>query len=143
MQRPLAVPGVGFSENFNYLQFGLGSILARFFVAYVFISVFYGAGCLSIYQYLGKRFGERSQKLGSVLFILTRLMASGVRLLIAATGVSVILDLPFMLCIVGFCLLLALVYTGIGGIRSVVWTDCLQALVFLFAGVGALVFSAG
>ena len=135
----LAVPGVGFSENFNYLQFGIGSIIARFFVAYVFVSVFYGAGCLSIYEYLGKRFGVRSQKLGSVLFILTRLMASGVRLLIAATGVSVILDISFVICLVLFCIL-ALVYTGLGGIRSVIWTDCLQALVFITAGVAALVF---
>ncbi|MGB0372384.1 MAG: sodium:solute symporter family transporter [Opitutales bacterium] len=135
----LAVPGVGFSENFNYLQFGLGSILARFFVAYVFIGVFYRAGCVTIYEYLGQRFGGNSQKIGSVLFLITRLMASGVRLLIAASGLSIILGIPLSWSIPGFCIL-AVIYTGAGGIRAVVWTDCIQAVVFIAAGVCALAF---
>lgn len=135
----LAVPGVGFAENFNYLQFGIGSILARFFVASVFISVFYASGCTTIYEYLGKRFGGKSQYAGSVLFILTRLLASGVRLLIAATGLSVILGIPLSISIPAFCLL-ALLYTGAGGIRAVIWTDCIQAIVFVSAGLAALSF---
>ena len=138
----LAVPGIGFSDNFNYLQFLVGSIVARFFVAYIFISKFYGVGCLSIYEFLGKRFGAGSQKLGSVLFILTRLLASGVRLMIAATGVSVILDVSLVLCLFLFSVL-ALLYTSIGGIRSVVWTDCVQVFVFLGAGACALTFLLG
>ncbi|MEM7673364.1 MAG: hypothetical protein AAF212_08495 [Verrucomicrobiota bacterium] len=135
----LAVPGVGFSENFNYLQFGIGSLCARFFVASIFVSVFYNAGCVTIYQYLGQRFGSGSQKIGSVLFLVTRLMASGVRLLIAASGLSIILGIPLSLSIPGFCLL-ALIYTGAGGIRAVIWTDCVQAFVFILAGICALIF---
>ena len=135
----LAVPGVGFSENFNYLQFGLGSIAARFFVAYVFVSIFYNSGCVTIYGYLGQRFGPHSQKAGSVLFLVTRLLASGVRLLIAASGLSIILGIPLSVSIPGFCVL-ALIYTGAGGIRAVVWTDCIQALVFISAGIFAALF---
>ena len=133
----LAVPGVGFGENMTYLQFGIGSIMARFFVAAVFIGAFYNAGCMSIYEFLGKRFGPRSQYAGSLLFLVTRLMASGVRLLIAAKGLSIIFGLPLHWVIIAFTLL-TVIYTGYGGIKAVIWTDCVQALVFIAAGVGAL-----
>lgn len=132
----LAVPGVGFGENMTYLQFGIGSIAARFFVAAVFIGAFYNAGCMSIYEFLGKRFGPRSQYAGSLLFLVTRLMASGVRLLIAAKGISVIFGLPLHWVIIAFTLL-TVIYTGYGGIKAVIWTDCVQAFVFTAAGFGA------
>ena len=134
----LAVPGVGFSENMTYLQFGIGSFLARIFIATVFIGMFFRANCLSIYEYLRQRFGSGTQSTASVYFLLTRILASGVRLMIAVTGFSVILDLPF-----GWSLLLfggiTLGYTFIGGIRSVIWTDCVQAVVFIGAGLAAVV----
>ena len=135
----LAVPGVGFSENMNYLQMGIGSILARFFVAGVFVAAFYRAGCVSIYEFLGQRFGPLSQKTGSFLFLLTRLLASGVRLMIAASGLSIILGIPLEWSIPGF-VLLALIYTGAGGIRAVIWTDCIQAIVFISAGFAVLTY---
>lgn len=133
----LAVPGVGFSENMNYLQMGIGSILARFLVAGVFIGAFYGAGCISIYEFLGKRFGPISQRTGSILFLITRLLASGVRLMIAASGLSIILGIPLSVSIPGF-VILALLYTGTGGIRAVIWTDCIQAIVFISGGIAVL-----
>jgi len=133
----LAVPGVGFSENMTYLQFGLGSFLARIFVATVFIGVFYQANCLSIYEYLRQRFGGGTQYTASAYFLVTRILASGVRLMIAVTGFSVILGMPF-----GWSLLLfggiTLSYTFAGGIRAVIWTDCIQAVVFISAGLAGL-----
>lgn len=131
----LAVPGVGFSENFTYLQFGIGSFAARIFVATVFIGIFYQANCLSIYEYLKQRFGATSQDTASVYFLLTRILASGVRLMIAVTGFAVILGWPFSLSLLLFGVI-TLGYTFLGGIRSVIWTDCIQALVFLGAGIG-------
>ena len=132
----LAVPGVGFSENMTYLQFGIGSFFARIFIATAFIGVFYQANCLSIYEYLQQRFGGRTQYTASVYFLVTRILASGVRLMIAVTGFSVILGVPF-----GWSLVLfggiTLGYTFIGGIRSVIWTDCIQAIVFIAAGLAA------
>ncbi len=130
----LAVPGVGFSENMTYLQFGFGSFFARIFIATAFIGAFYRANCLSIYEYLKIRFGGRTQYTASVYFIVTRILASGVRLMIAVTGFSVILNVPFgwSLLLFGF---ITLGYTVIGGIRSVIWTDCVQAIVFISAGL--------
>ncbi len=130
----LAVPGVGFSENMTYLQFGIGSFFARIFIATAFIGMFYKADCLSIYEYLRKRFGATTQYTASVYFLVTRILASGVRLMIAVTGFAVILDVPFAVSLLLFgCITVG--YTVIGGIRSVIWTDCVQALVFISAGL--------
>jgi solute:Na+ symporter, SSS family len=137
----LATPGVGFSENMSYLQFGVGSFLARIFIAFVFLGAFYAVNSLTIYEFLAKRFGNGTRYTATLFFIVTRLLASAVRLMIAATGISLILDLPFALCLSIFTLI-AVVYTGGGGIRGIIWTDILQAIVFISCGF-ALIFYVG
>lgn len=134
----LSVPGVGFSENMTYLQFGIGSFAARLFVAGTFVAAWYRADCLSIYEFLNRRFGGRTQWTASGYFIITRVMASGVRLMIAATGFSVILGAPFWLCLLLFGIL-TVAYTAVGGIRSVIWTDCIQGMVFVVAGIAVVI----
>ncbi|MDP4878748.1 MAG: hypothetical protein NWR36_02590, partial [Opitutales bacterium] len=141
----LATPGAGFSENMSYLQMGIGSILARCFIAFVFLGAFYAADSLTIYDYLGKRFGNRTRYAASAFFIVTRLLASAVRLMIASTGLSMILNIPFVWCLAAFTLI-AIIYTGSGGIRGIIWTDVLQAVVFISAGlvlIGFIIHSIG
>ena len=130
----LSVPGVGFSENMTYLQFGMGSFFGRICVAFVFVAAWYRADCLSIYEFLRDRFGRTTQTTAALYFIITRILASGVRLMIAVTGFSVILGYPFGLCLLLFGGI-TLAYTAVGGIRSVIWTDCLQGVVFIAAGL--------
>lgn len=137
----LATPGVGFGEDMSFLQMGIGSFMARIFIAYFFIGAFYSFNSLTIYEYLAKRFGNQTRTLASAFFILTRLMASSVRLMIAATGLSLILELPFTACLAVFTLI-AMLYTGAGGIRTIIWTDVLQAIVFVSCGIIALFFIA-
>ena len=130
----LGTPGVGFAENLGYLQMGIGSFLARFVIAFLFLGAFYKLRYLSVYQYLATRFGGKSHYTAACFFLMSRVMASAVRLMIASTGLHVILGWPFGWTMIGFALL-CLVYAGIGGIKAVIWTDCLQALVFLTAGI--------
>lgn len=134
----LSVPGVGFSENMTYLQFGLGSFLGRIFVAVVFVAAWYRAECLSIYEFLRDRFGRQTQTTAALYFLVTRILASGVRLMIAVTGFSVILGYPFWLCLLLFGGI-TVAYTALGGIRSVIWTDCLQGVVFIAAGLAGVI----
>ncbi len=135
----LATPGTGFAENMNYLQMGIGSFLARIFVALIFLGAFYSANSLTIYEFLAKRFGDRTRYTATAFFIVTRLMASAVRLMIAATGLHLILNVPFEVCLVIFTFV-AVVYTGSGGIRGIIWTDVLQAVVFISCGLIVLAF---
>jgi len=129
----LAVPGVGFGEDMRYLQFGIGSLLARVFIALVFLKVFYTLRVTSIYEYLAHRFGGTSHRTAAVFFLLSRLTASGARLMIASAGLHVILGIPFFFAMIGFTVL-CLVYTGMGGIKAVIATDCVQAVIFLGGG---------
>jgi solute:Na+ symporter, SSS family len=130
----LGTPGVGFAENLGYLQMGVGSLLARFAIAFLFLGAFYKLKYLSVYQFLATRFGGTSHYTAASFFLMSRLMASAVRLMIASTGLYVILGLPFGWTMIGFASL-CLIYAGIGGIKAVIWTDCLQAIVFLTAGL--------
>ncbi len=130
----LATPGAGFSENMSYLQFGVGSFFARIFIAFVFLGAFYAVENLTIYAYLARRFGHRTRYTATLFFIITRMLASAVRLMIAATGISLILNTPFWLCLSVFTVI-AILYTGGGGISGIIWTDVLQACVFISCGL--------
>lgn len=130
----LGTPGVGYAANLGYLQMGVGSLLARFVIAFLFLGAFYKLRCLSIYQYLADRFGGASHYTAAIFFLTSRVMASSVRLMIASTGLHVILGLPFGWTMIGFASL-CLIYAGIGGIKAVIWTDCVQAIVFIGAGL--------
>jgi SSS family transporter len=130
----LGTPGAGFNGNFNYLQFGIGSILGRIFIAVLFIRAYYSEKYFSIYEFLSDRYGYSTKYTAILYFLVTRLMASGVRLLIASLGVSVILGIKLEICIILFALI-AIIYTGSGGIRAVIWTDMIQAFAFIGAGL--------
>src|SRR3989338_1025452 len=90
----IAVPATAYSENWEYFQFFVGSSLAKFTVALLFIPAFYRYDCTTIYEYLGHRFGGASQVTGSAFFFVTRLLGSGVRLMAACVAVSVLVGWP-------------------------------------------------
>src|SRR4030042_165947 len=87
----IAVPAVAYMENWEYAQFFIGSFLARLVIAFLFIPAFYRYNCTSIYEFLKYRFGPETQIAGSILFFITRLLASGVRLMVACLGVGLLI----------------------------------------------------
>lgn len=137
----LGVAGESFGGDLSYLQFGVGSILARFVVAFLFLGAFFRLRCVSIYQYLGDRFGGTSQRTASIFFLLSRINGSAIRLLLAAVGLSIFFAVPVWLAVVVFTGV-ALIYTTRGGIRAVIATDGAQAFFFL-AGLGAMLWYLG
>jgi SSS family solute:Na+ symporter len=135
----IAVPAVAYMENWEYAQFFIGSFLARVVIAFLFIPAFYRFNCTSIYEFLRYRFGPETQIAGSILFFITRLLASGVRLMVACLAVSILIGwsiIPTILLFSVICIL----YIAWGGIKAVVWTNVVQALTFTFAGVVAICF---
>jgi SSS family transporter len=131
----VSVPAIGFSENWQYLQFFIGSAAARIFVAFLFIPVFYRHECTTIYQFLRDRFGAGTQYAGSFYFFLTRLIASGVRLYAACMGVSVILGWNLGQTLLLFTAV-SIAFIAFGGIKAVVWTGAYETIVFYLAGLG-------
>ncbi|MBL8023068.1 MAG: hypothetical protein JNK54_02140 [Elusimicrobia bacterium] len=138
----ISVPAVGFLENWEYLQFFIGSAAARIVIATLFIPAFYKYNCTTVYQFLAARFGWGTQVAASSFFFLTRLLGSGVRLMAACLALSVLLGWNILPVILIF-ILIGIIYMGLGGMRAVVWTNVLQAGVFIVGGVAAVLFLAG
>jgi solute:Na+ symporter, SSS family len=135
----IAVPAVAYMENWEYAQFFIGSFLARVVIAFLFIPAFYHYNCTSIYEFLQHRFGPATQIAGSILFFITRLLASGVRLMVACLAVSILIGWPIIPTILLFSVI-CILYIAWGGIKAVVWTNVVQALTFIIAGVVAIGF---
>ena len=129
----VGVPAVGFKENWQYLQFFIGSAAARVLIAFIFIPAFYRYNCTTIYEYLGHRFGAGTRYAGSAFFFVTRLFASGVRLYAASLAVSVIMDWP-LAGTLAFFTCISIAFIGFGGIKAVVWTGAFEAITFFLAG---------
>ncbi len=142
-------PGEGFRlRNYTYAQLMVGYLLARLVVSAVFIPAFYKHNVVSIYEFLEIRFGPRTRSMASVIFLLTRSLASGSRLWVPTLLVVVIWNQlnptrplgnweQFWVTGVALILitLLTAAYTAIGGIKAVIWTDVLQIAV-LFGALG-------
>ncbi len=132
-------PATAYSENWEYVQFFIGSAIARISVAFLFIPVFYKYNCTSIYEFLRHRFGPETQYAGSVFFFITRLIASGVRLYAACLGVALIMGWPLGQTLFMFTIV-SIVFIAFGGIKAVVWAGAYQAMAFFVAGVALLIY---
>lgn len=135
----ISVPAIAYSENWQYAQFFIGSTLARVVIAYLFIPAFYAYNCTTIYEFLRHRFGPATHLAGTVFFFITRLLGSGVRLTAAALAVSVLFGWNLVPTLAIFTLI-AIGYIIMGGIRAVIWTGVLQAVVFILAGLASIEF---
>lgn len=130
----VGIPHTAFTENWRWIQFMVGSALARLAVAFLFIPAFYKHNCTSIYEFLGHRFGPATQYTGSIYFFITRLLASGVRLYATCMAVGVIMGWPLAATITLFTVV-SIAFIAFGGIKAVVWAGAYQALFFVAAGV--------
>jgi SSS family transporter len=135
----ISVPATAYSENWEYFQFFVGSSLAKFVVALLFIPAFYRYNCVTIYEFLSHRFGAASQVTASLFFFVTRLLGSGVRLMAACVAVAVLMGWPVWPTVVLFSLV-SIAYIALGGVKAVVWTNVFQAAMFLVGGALTVAF---
>ncbi len=135
----IGVPAIAFRENWNYIQFFIGSAAARVLVAAVFLPAFYRLRGETIYDYLRARFGPRAHAAGVGFFFVTRLLASGVRLMAACVAAGVLLGWGVPPTVLLF-LAVGVAALWYGGVESAVWTNLLQAACFLGAGALSIIF---
>ncbi len=147
----LGVPGEGYTtKSFAYVQIMLGLILGRVVVGYVFLQPYYTFRVYTVYDYLGVRFGPRTKAYVSALFLFMRTLASGTRLFIPSLVMVLAYRLfvsgaqpqfgaqtvtttgPYVVAIVALTVVTCL-YTAVGGIKAVIWTDVIQACL-MFGG---------
>ncbi len=150
----LGTPGEGFAkQNFIYAQLVIGTILARLLVAAIFIKPFYQFKVVSIYEFLEIRFGQLTRRMASFVFLLTRSLASGSRIYVAAILLVFAWQIvhpefrqlspeerftqELAIYAVSVVILTALtaLYTTLGGIKAVVWTDMIQVSLMFGAAI--------
>jgi SSS family transporter len=138
----LGIPAEAYRlQNALYVQLMLGTILARIILAFLFIKPFYHYRVYTVYEFLEKRFGPKSRVAGSAIFLVTRVLASGVRVYIAAVVLVVAWkfltgappNLVQYLVAISALAAITCLYTMLGGIKAVIWTDLIQASV-MFGG---------
>ena len=132
----IGVPHASFTGDWGYLQLACGALLGKALVGLLVVPLYYRLQITTVYEFLGDRFGDRTRRAAAMAFIGGRLLASGVRLFIAALAFSAATSTDLRSAIV-VCGAIAGLYTLVGGIRAVIWTDTLQAGVFLL-GAGVL-----
>lgn len=140
----LGGPDQGYRGNFTYVTANIGAVIAALFVAKILIPRFYSMRAATVYELLGARFGETTMRSAGGVYLVGRLFASGARLYLAAIAVAMILfsNIEPGSIIAGSCIMmmLGLLITIIGGIRSVIWSDLLQFIVYTASALTVLYF---
>jgi solute:Na+ symporter, SSS family len=146
----ISTPGLAYGTpvlpgNLGFLQIVAGYVVGRFAVAYVLLPRYYQGELVTAYTLLERRFGLATRRFTSIVFMVTRAMADSVRVFATAIPIALIISpsvehkalvMPIAVLILGA---LTVLYTYRGGMRAVVWTEILQATVYVFGGVCALV----
>lgn len=136
----MSVPGAVFTTQFSYMQIVLGYLIGYAIIANILMPVYYRLNLTSIYTYLEQRFGNVSYKTGSLFFIISRIIGASFRMYIVVNVLQTFvldrLGVPFWVTVLTFIILI-LLYTYEGGVKTIVWTDTLQTTFMLLA----LVFS--
>lgn len=133
----LSIPGFAFERDFTWIQIAFGFLLGRLVVAFVLLPEYFRGTLFTSYEVLHRRFGGATKQAASVLFILTRSLADGLRLFLSAlvfqemTGTSIVWAVVAM----GVT---TVVYTYLGGMRAVLWTDLIQFVLYLGGALVAL-----
>lgn len=140
----LSVPGVAHGGNFNYLQLAVGYILGRMLVTKFLLPAYFRSEIISAYEILQTRFGSGVKTLASGLFLVTRTLGDGLRLFLASKVIEQLLvqsslisadnhlTMPISIAIMGIS---TIVYTYLGGMSAVIWTDVAQFVIYIAGAV--------
>jgi len=148
----ISTPGLiwaasGSYNGLTYLQLPFGYIIGRTLVSFVLLPRYFKGKQSTAYAFLGERFGPAMQGVSSVAFIVTRLLAEGVRLFAGAIPIQLILSHYGLNTqywqIVVVLTALTVIYALVGGIKAVVWVDVIQLSIYLGGAVIALIVLAG
>ncbi len=137
----ISIPGLAYLTNLNFLQIALGYILGRITIAILFLPPYYRGELVTAYELLRTRFGERTRNYASVVFLVTRTLATGVRLFTTAIPLAIIFQgykifsgYP-VIYIYAFAIIVitifTFIYTYTGGIKAVIWTDVIQMFIYI------------
>ena len=142
----ISVPAMAYGGNIAFIQIVIGYVIARILLAIILVPYYFKGEIYSPYQLLEQSFGAPARKLAGGFFLISETLAAGVRVYVAAIPLQLMLG-PKALSfgtgdpILGSILLfvvLSLIYTYIGGVKAVIWTDAVQFGLFMAGGIFTL-----
>ncbi len=140
----LGGPDYGYRGDFTYLSSNIGAMLAALFTARVLIPRYYALGVTTVYELLARRIGTTAMRAAGGMFLVGRVLAGGTRVYLGAIAVSMIMfgAVGGMEIVVAALVLVVLsfVFTFVGGLKSIVWNDLVQFVIYVGAAVTILVF---
>lgn len=146
----LSIPGVAYAANLNFLQLTFGYIVGRTIAAFLLLPAYYKGELATAYQFLGIRFGKKIKSFASIVFMLTRLAADGVRLFTTAIPLAIILkssekfagwtDAQIYIVSITIISFVTFLYTFVGGVRSVIWMDVVQMFIYIVGAIASIIF---
>src|SRR5215216_6751222 len=137
----LSVPGVAYNPkggNLTFLQLAFGYVIGRCLVSWLLLPLYMRGELFSAYQVLREKFGPSVQRVASGLFLVTRTIADGLRLFLTALVMQYVgWGVEVAIVVVG---VVTIVYTYLGGMKAVLWTDLVQFVIKICGAALAFVF---
>ena len=140
----LSIPGLAAAAggDLTFLQITFGYIVGRVFVIFFLLPLYFQGKPFTAYEVLESRFGRASRRIVSALFLLTRNSSDALRLFLTALVLQVVLGLDLTVSVVAIGIV-TIVYTFIGGAKSVIWNDCIQFVIYMIGAAAAAYIIAG
>jgi Na+/proline symporter len=142
----VSVPGTVGTAGFSYFQVVIGYLIGYVVIAFVLLPLYYRLNLTSIYNYLQHRFGMVSYKTGALFFIISRTLGATARLFLVINVLQIFIlkDLGISFGVTTFIILLMiLLYTFEGGVKTIVYTDTLQTTFMLLGLVVCIIYIMG
>ena len=140
----LGAPDSSYRGDYTYLGSSIGALLGALIVARVLMPRFYAMNAVTVYELLERRFDARARKAAAGMYLIGRVLASGARLYLAAIAVSMIafgnIDAASIVQASLLLLVFGLVFTFIGGLNAIIWSDLVQVVLYVGAALTVLVF---
>ncbi|KAA3610404.1 MAG: sodium:solute symporter [Calditrichaeota bacterium] len=144
----ISIPGLAYLTNLNFLQLTIGYLVARILVALYFLPAYKTGQLSTAYAFLEQRFGATTRRYSSLVFLLTRIAADGVRLFSTAIPLALIFKTTvyfeawsnFEIYVLAIIIIgiVSLVYTYTGGVKGVIWADVVQMGIYVGGALMAL-----
>src|SRR5438876_2816412 len=135
----IGVPGTSYASDIGFIQMIIGYVIARIILAIVMVPHYLRGEIYSPYQLFADRLGQSARRMAGGLFLLSETLAAGVRVYVACIPIQLMLGIGIFPAIVLF-VALSLLYTCVGGVKAVIWTDAAQLGLFLAGGIFTLLY---
>ena len=135
----IGVPGTSYASDIGFIQMIVGYVIARIILAVVMVPHYLRGEIYSPYQLFANTLGLSGRRMAGGLFLLSETLAAGVRVYVVCIPIQLLLGIQILPAIVLF-VSLSLLYTYVGGVKAVIWTDAVQFGLFLAGGLFTLLY---